>query len=291
MQTDVSIILINYNCLPLTIACIESIRASTKGVSYEILVVDNGSSDGSRDILSAIQGIKFIDARENIGFGRANNLALASASGRNIIFLNNDTFIRKGNPIKELSDFLDSHPETGGCGANLVSADECPSVSFSKKRPSVLEEIARFLDIPPKQFNCTGTPVSVDVISGADLMVKRSVLDEVGGFNPSFFMYYEDTELCYRIKKAGYKLFCVPQAEIVHIGGASTKSDSGDSLNIKRMKMKFASRRQYYMLTRSKFHFHLSEFVWRCTVYSRLAIHCFNKNKRAKWSAYRKYLT
>lgn len=160
------------------------------------------------------------------------------------------------------------------------------SLSF----PSVLEEIRGLFDVRPVSFNRSGREMEVAVISGADIMVRKSVLDAVGGFNPEFFMYYEDVELCWRIRKAGYSIWSLPSAEIIHIGGASSKPAEDDPYNIRRLRRKFDSRRKFYLLCRNRFHLLLSNLVWRLKVDSRILVHLFNPEPLGKWLSYRRNL-
>jgi len=228
---DLSIIIVNYNTKDITSNCIDSIIENTKGISYEIILVDNSSSDGSKEYFSRNDHIKYIYSEDNLGFGRANNLALAYAKGRNIIFLNPDTLLIN-NALKILSDYLDNNPVVGVCGGNLFNEEMKPALSYRRIFPGILDELNNlFFRIPEKLYyyrtwshNTTDTPLRVAHISGADLMISRVVIDNVGAFSPDFFMYYEETDLCYRICKAGYEIHSVPQACIKHLEGKSFKS-------------------------------------------------------------------
>ena len=279
------------------------VNPAPSGLSYEIIVVDNGSVDGSVEALAQDSRITFIPMDRNAGFGVANNEGLKVASGRNVLFLNNDTIVRAG-AVGKLSAFLDSHPRAGAAGGNLLapateSVGECgpgrtpaltEAVSMSLSFPSVLEEIRGLFDVRPVSFNRSGREMEVAVISGADIMVRKSVLDAVGGFNPEFFMYYEDVELCWRIRKAGYSIWSLPSAEIIHIGGASSKPAEDDPYNIRRLRRKFDSRRKFYLICRNRFHLLLSNLVWRLKVDSRILVHLFNPEPLGKWLFYRRNL-
>lgn len=239
MEKDVSVIIINYNTLRMTSECIDSVLEKTRDLSFETILVDNASTDGSREYFSEDRRIKYIYSEENLGFGRANNLGLKAAEGRNIFFLNSDTLL-KNNAVKILSDYLDNHKETGACGGNLFDRDGHPAHSYKSRQYSIWSEVDNLLHCLPKriegnrneQFNHTGKPLKVAYITGADLMVPRCVLEKTGGFDPDFFMYFEEAELCCRIRKAGFGIISVPEAEITHFGGASSegKSMDGNSL-------------------------------------------------------------
>lgn len=225
---DVSIIIVNYNTLKLTKECIESVQRHTKDIRYEIIVIDNCSKDGSKDFFSNFSGISYIYSNSNDGFGRANNKGIKYAKGRNILFLNSDTILLN-NSVKILSDFLDSNAKVGACGGNLYYEDMSPNTSYFLSFPSLGSEIDSLLfdrlsnwtGKRRESFNFGESPKKVAYISGADLMIKKSILEECGSFDPDFFMYYEETELCYRISKAGYRIMSVPKSKIIHLTGKS----------------------------------------------------------------------
>lgn len=248
---DVSIIIVNYNTLHVTSDCIESIFRNTEGLEFEVILVDNASSDGSKDYFAKDRRITYVYMNDNLGFGKANNLGLSYAKGRNILFLNSDTLI-VDNAVKILSDYLDSHEDVGICGANLYSKEMMPVNSYGMFYHSILTEFdgllrgipSRLLRLDRSEFNDTGSPKQVKSISGADLMIKKRLLDEFGGFNPVFFMYYEDTELNQRINSKGYKSVSVPSASIIHFGGASTGNISPHLMAHARQ-----SQKEFYRIT------------------------------------------
>lgn len=227
---DVSIIIVNYKTVPLILNCLESVYAKTEGVDFEVIVVDNNSGDGfAEKIQGKYPKVQCLSLPENIGFGRANNEGLKIAKGRNIFFLNPDTLLLN-NAVKVLSDYLDAHPEVGVCGGNLYDEDMKPTHSYRMCLPGIYWELNDlFHGLLDKmrwgknvQFNHAGKPLKVGYITGADMMVRRKVLEQVGSFSPKFFMYYEETELTFRIKKAGYRVVSVPETEIQHLEGKST---------------------------------------------------------------------
>lgn len=249
---DVSIIIVNYNTIQLLIDVLDSIFVTCKDVLFEIIVVDNHSIDNSEEICYKRYGEKiiFLPLDENVGFGRANNIGIKEAQGRNVFLLNPDTILLN-NAIKILSDFLDSHDEVAVCGGNLYNVDKEPTHSFLRYLPSVFGELDQLTGYKLSkwcygksfEFNHDNRPLHVGYITGADMMIKKIVLDEVGCFDPDFFMYFEETELTYRIRKAGYKIMSVPEACIVHLEGKS------HSLKENRERMFLTSRRLYYKKT------------------------------------------
>lgn len=230
----VSIILVSYNTRELLRDCLHSVREKTADLPYEIIIVDNQSADGTPSMLrEEFPHIQLIEAGANLGFGRANNLGAEQARGKYLFFLNTDTILLN-NAVKILVDFMENHPRAGICGANLYTHDMREGHSFFPL-PTVANEIkAQFPFIITKNslfyttFNRTGKPLEVDCILGADLMIRRDVFEQVGGFDPDFFLYYEETEMTYRVRKAGYKVYSVPDAEIIHLCGMSTDSPFGE---------------------------------------------------------------
>lgn len=228
---DLSIIIVNYNVLSLLQLCLDSLEHWVRGISYEIIVVDNASNDGSAQVLSQDRRLTYVYLEENVGFGRANNRGLELATGRNILFLNPDTGLLHDAP-SVLCHYLDTHPEVGACGANLLTPQLTPNQSFMRYRPGLMWELHqlswnlwfRLRGDRNLFFNHGTRPLSVGYITGAALCVRRSVLDQVGAFDADFFLYFEETDLCYRIALAGYALHNVPQARIIHLEGGSVAS-------------------------------------------------------------------
>jgi GT2 family glycosyltransferase len=228
---DVSIIIVNYNTRKLTAECLASVFDKTRGVEFEAVVVDNDSRDGSPEQFAADSRITFIPSGGNIGFGRANNRGIEVATGRNILFLNPDTLLLN-NAIKILSDFLDEHPRAGACGGNLYQSDHGPNLSFFRLFPATGDWNFIFSSVYSRLFfrnngffNHTGKPLPVAFVSGADMMVKHAVLKEIGRFDEDFFMYFEEAELSWRIRRKGYGIYSVPAAKIMHLG----KQSQGDN--------------------------------------------------------------
>lgn len=224
---DVSVIYVNYKTSRLIADSIRSVVDKTTGLSYEVIVVDNNSEDDSETFIRTLfPKVTYIASPENVGFGRANNLGIAVAKGKAILCLNPDTLLRN-NAIRILYDYLMADSHIGAVGGNLFDEEMRPAFSLGRRFPSLWEEFLSVFYLKPlnwryprsSYFNHTGKPLSVASIVGADLMIKKDVLTITGGFDPDFFMNYEETELCYRIKKAGFKIHAVPFAEIIHLEG------------------------------------------------------------------------
>lgn len=228
---DVSIIIVNYNTRKLTQNCLDSIFKNTSGVSFEVILVDNASNDGSVELFKQEKSIQFIKSDKNLGFGMANNEGFKIAKGKYVFCLNPDTLLLN-NAIKILFDFMETHPNAGVCGGNLYDCDMNPTHSYRMTLPSIWWEIdyhlgylfGKLLWGRNLEFNYTDKLRSVGYITGADMMVRKEIIDKVGGFSKRFFMYYEECELTYRIRKAGYEVYSVPEAKIQHLEGKSFKT-------------------------------------------------------------------
>lgn len=225
---DVSVIIVNYNTRKLTGDCIASVIEKTHGVNYEIIMVDNASSDNSVEyIANKFPQVKIISNKKNTGFGSANNAGAAIACGKYLFLLNSDTVLLN-NAIGILNAFMqqDTKMQTAACCANLYTADEQPNFSYLQYNPSLFRLLLYkshfWIFSKSDSFNDTGKEKDVEMIIGAHLFIRKALFDSVGGFDPHFFMYLEDTDLCLRLNKAGYKLTSVPEAKIIHYQGKSS---------------------------------------------------------------------
>ncbi len=217
---DVSVIIVNYNTLRLTEQTINSVLKKTKQLNIEIILVDNNSSDGSFEYFKKnyFNKIILIKNEENIGFGRANNKGIELAKGKYIFLLNSDTILIN-NAIKILFDYMENNSNIGITGGNLYDLNIKPTISYELSLP---KNIIKNRYKRNSTFNKTKFPLEVGYISGADMMIQKKILNEIGWFDPDFFMYYEETELTARVVKKGYKVYNVPQAKIIHLEGKST---------------------------------------------------------------------
>ena len=241
---DVSVVFVNYFTCDLTCQAIASVRERSRGFTYEIIVVDN-SSDGAEfaRLTERLQGLAtVIDAKGNLGFGRANNLAATKAKGKYLFFLNTDTLLLN-NAIFELYAFLEQNPRAGVAGGNLYNAEAVPNHSFEKdeknlanerKQGSLLTAFSHHF-IRRRDFNYSDRPMKIDgYVCGADLMIRSDVFRTLHGFDDDIFMYAEEALLCRRvIFEAGYEIYSVPSAGIVHLEGKSFKGVSERKIRAK----------------------------------------------------------
>lgn len=229
---DVTVIIVNYNTKQITQDCINSVFEQTRDVEYEVILVDNDSHDGSKELFSNNKRIIFIESGDNLGFGKANNLGLRYAKGKYIFFLNSDTLLLN-NAIYEFWRYSEEHKDDmlGGIGCILCDAHRNRCHSYARLT-TWKDALKSFLIAP---FSSTlaqkamgkdaedesKDSIVVGYVTGADLFVNRNVLDGCGAFDPDFFMYSEEIELQWRFKKHGYTNVVIHTPKIMHLEGKS----------------------------------------------------------------------
>lgn len=231
---DLSIIIVNWNSKDYLQACLASILADTAGIDYEIIVVDSGSFDGCGEMLkSTYPSVRFTQSQHNLGFARANNLGARSARGNVLLFLNPDTEIR-GRAIERMQGRLLELPKAGVVGCRLLNSDGTLQTSCVQPLPTILNQVLNadiLLRLFPtiglwtsaRRFEGVPSSVPVEAISGACMMIRRQVFDQLGGYSTDYFMYAEDLDLCYKARASGFTNYYIAGAEIVHHGGGSTR--------------------------------------------------------------------
>lgn len=230
---NLSIIIVNWNTGNLIQDCLDSIQANmtqSPHLQVETIVIDNASQDNSVTILeNNYPWIDLITNTENVGFARANNQGIRVSQGQNIMLLNPDTIV-KTQTIQTLIDFLKQYPAAGVVGPLTLNPDQSLQTS-AYPRPTLFREAWRLFHFDMfypigsyrmSAWNCQH-PRQVDSLLGACLVIRRQILDEVGLLDEDYFMYSEEIDLCARIQRAGWDLYWVPTASIIHYGGQSTK--------------------------------------------------------------------
>ena len=241
---NLSIIIINWRSRAFVRQCLASIRDNIGSLTHEILVVDNASFDGCEEMVrSEFAHVLFIQSEHNLGFAAANNLALTRSKGRNVLFLNPDTEIQ-GAAIQELVSALECIPDAGMVGARLLNSDGSLQTTCITAIPVILNQTlnSRYLRRTFPRWKIWGmqalferntSPVPVEAISGACMLARREVVRQVGGFRTDYFMYAEDMDLCLTVTRAGWKIYYVPDAAIVHhAGGSSASREESNFSNI-----------------------------------------------------------
>jgi GT2 family glycosyltransferase len=247
----VSIIIVNYNTKDLTKNCVRSIFEKTGGVDFNICVVDNGSTDGSAgELRREFPGIEVIESKDNKGFAGANNIAIRE-SGANYLFVLNPDTILVNNAVKIFLDFMEQEEnrDVACCGGSLYDERMAPQIAFGNfpSLAEVLFKVFRLKKIFRKYYrenlrasseNVGTSPLKVDYVVGADMFIRKDVLNRTGLFDEDFFLYFEDTELSYRMFRNGYRSMIVPDAKIIHLAGKS----SSDASKLERIRIRERSR-------------------------------------------------
>jgi GT2 family glycosyltransferase len=265
-MVDVSICIVNYNAKIFLENCIRSIPVSIKDRSYEIIVVDNASTDGSQQLAKKYTAIRYIQNASNLGFIKANNIGIKNSKGRYILSLNNDTVVKDG-AIEQMIDLMDKTSDAGAVGPKLLNGDGSIQMQCRRGFPTPSSSIFYFLGLSrlfPKSrtfgaylmtYLDDASLSEVDSLCGAAMMVRREVIEKVGLMDESYYMYGDDIDWCYRIKQAGWKVYYLPEAEIIHYGGRG------------------GSRRQSY---RNIFEFHRAMAVFYKKHYSKGSLFLLN---------------
>jgi GT2 family glycosyltransferase len=226
---SISIVIVSYNSRELLHDCLLSIEAEPR---EQVIVVDNTSSDGSIEMVKRdFPWVKLILNPKNNGYGAAANLAIESCSSKYVLLLNSDTLIKTGT-LELLTDYLDQHPHVAIAGPQLLNIDGTPQSSyfeFPTPLQTLLKEtsLSRFVRRSSPESNGS---LAVPWVLGAALVIRRVAFEAVGGFDESFFMYFEEVDLCYRLDHAGWQTHFVPEASVMHVGAASTKRHRANML-------------------------------------------------------------
>lgn len=234
---DVSIVIVNYNTKVLLCDCLDSIFSLTKRIDFEVIVVDNASSDGSETyVRERFPSILWVNSGSNLGFGRANNLGVERAMGKYIFFLNSDTILLN-DAVSLFFDYMESNREKeslGVLGAYLLDKNGNVNISFGYFPTPIREFAYLWRKLCHKSIEVSNSDKYVECISGADMFIPRELFLKIGGFDPQIFMYYEETDLQYRLSKIDVNRKVITGPRIIHLEGGSFKS-KGLSLNRFRM--------------------------------------------------------
>lgn len=259
MKTDVSvsIIIVSYNTCQLTQNCINSIFQHTSGVDFEVIVVDNDSHDGSKEMLSADCRIVYIQSGGNLGFGRANNLGYTKAKGKYLFLLNSDTLLMN-NAVKLFYDIAENDSSGVGCwGTILTDKDGNQAVSYGRFLSVWSDLYLHWIKLPlsilfrkPLSVTCYNYPIGkdgfVDYITGADIFMRKSVADQYGLFDTMFFLYFEETDMERRYAAHGIKRRVCTTPQIVHFeGGSQDKGKVNLNMQLIRLKSKMTYLRKW----------------------------------------------
>ena len=242
-RPDLSIVIVSYNTKKITDECLRSINRSLIGskIKYEIIVADNNSQDGSKELLEKISSdkknnLKYFQTGENLGFGRGNNYAVKKAQGKYIFLLNSDTIVLN-SAIEKLHNFyIKNEKDISFLGPKLYNSDLTPQASAAHF--FTLPVIFALLFLKGDYWGATrsspDTTQQVDWLSGAAIFTKKALYVRLGGFDKTIFMYMEEVDLLYRAAKLGLKTFFYPDSQIIHLGSASSNGRTFPILQVYR---------------------------------------------------------
>ena len=234
-KLDLSVIIVNYNTADFLGRCLTSV-ARQNNIDMEVIVVDNCSQDGSPDFLrKKFPWVELIANDQNLGFSRANNQALKICKGRYIYYLNPDTEVQP-NAFRQMVDFMDSHIDVGLAGTRLVYPDGSLQSSVENRYPG-----QRYM-----QNELKGLKGDIAWVLGASMIVRQELIRALKGFDEHFFLYGEDLDLCLRIRKAGWLIGYIPEAEVVHWEGQSERGNLPVKVWEKKIKAEFGFYRKHY---------------------------------------------
>ena len=230
---ELSVIIVNWNSVDYLRQCLHNLYRGGPNLDMEVIVVDNASGDGCPAMLRKdFPGVLLVEANENLGFSRANNLGYRRSSGRVLLFLNPDTEVPDG-VLPRMTQYVRSTQGVGAVGARLLNTDGTLQSSSVQAFPTITNQVLD-CDFLRRWFPAwklwgrnslavaQGRPAEVDAISGACFMILRSVFEEVQGFGEQYFMYSDDLDLSYRVRMAGYRVMCLADCSVTHHGGRSS---------------------------------------------------------------------
>lgn len=300
---ELSIISVNWNSVDYLRECIASIYEHTHGVSFEMVVVDNASPQGGVEALKEqFPEVKIIKSAKNLGFAGANNLGFRESCGRYVLFLNPDTELNSP-ALSIMLEQMESVPDAGIVGCRLLNTDLSVQITSIQKFPTILNQV---LDLEYLQMRWPGcplwdiaplfcdkvSPLEVEVISGACMLLKREVFQEVGMFTEDYFMYAEDIDLNYKVKQAGFRNYYVGAASIVHHGGRSSRQEPGQWATA----MKYRAMGKLFRKTKGELYGLLYRATMGCSAVGRLLVLALAYplanvlwNKRSLQAAWRKW--
>jgi N-acetylglucosaminyl-diphospho-decaprenol L-rhamnosyltransferase len=228
----VSIVIVNWNTRDLLADLLNSVQEHAPAVDSEILVVDNASSDGSQEMVTErFPTVRLVANRSNVGFARGANQAIRESTGRYILLLNTDMLILEGAIDAQVA-FMESNPRCGICGGQLLDQEQHLALSYghfpgirSLLTDTVLHRLGWGTTLGCVPAPEQDQPMEVDYVSGADLMIRHQAVEQIGLLDERFFLYFEETDWCYRATQAGWKVYYVPAVRYVHLGAASSSDE------------------------------------------------------------------
>lgn len=291
IEPELSIIIVNYNAEKLLGDCIKSIYESNNTIPFEIIVVDNNSKDNSRSVICEnFPEVNWVQNTENKGFAAANNQGIQISKGKYCMLLNNDTIVFD-KALDKLVNFIDKDEIIGAVGPRILNKDKTLQLSCRRGLPNAVNSFGyftRLYKVFPKSKKLGSYTMSyisdeisheVEALSGAAMIVRKNLLEQLKGLDENFFMHFEDIDLCLRIGKLGYKLFYVHDSEIIHLKGQSSKLRSKKVIEDFNNSLKY-----YYKKNYSKEKFFLTNGLVYSAIWARkiLSLAVYNMKNPSK---------
>jgi len=257
---DIAVIIINYRTPNMTIKCLESLIPEISQISSCVVVIDNASGDESNDIIgewlinnNADSKVRFIHSLKNLGFSGGNNLGIRSIESKYYLLLNSDTLIKTG-AVKKLINAATTHPNAGIVSPRLEDIDGTPQINCFKyihpfsefiasAQTGLITQLLKKYDVPLPVKNIIDSP---EWTSFACVLIKYEVFDDVGLLDDEFFMYFEDTEFCFRARKSGWDIINNPESHIIHLQGASSKIEERTKYKKRLPRYYYEARTRYF---------------------------------------------
>ena len=250
-MTKLSIVIVNYNVRNYLEQCLQSVQKALEGIEGEVWVVDNNSSDDSVEVLRRdYPWVRLVANTENMGFARANNLAIRQSQSEYVLLLNPDTVVEEPT-LRGVLQFMDAHPEAGGAGVMMHNADGTLAPESRRGLPTPWVAALKMFGFTKRYYMSYlpwDQPGRIDVISGAFCMLRRKAIDQVGLLDEDFFMYGEDIDLSYRLLKGGWQNWYLPFS-IIHFKGKSTQKTDYRYVHIFYQAMLIFFRKHYSHLS------------------------------------------
>jgi hypothetical protein len=290
MAMDVSIIIINYNTKKLTEECIDSIYEKVKAVTFEVIVIDNASTDGSKEVLSKLknENCRYVYKNENLGFSKANNIGAELAKGQYLFFMNSDMLLLNDVP-KLILDKFNTDKKIGIIGPKFLNPDHSLQISC-RNFPSLIFGFIKFFPFlkyifkkeykkyykKDEDYNST---IEVDTVSAGALIISRDLFFNIGKFDEISFMYGEDADICKRVRDKFLNILFCPEAFLIHYGGQSSKLNSNKAIWSYYLAFYFLYKKYYFGIFAI---FIKPVFILRA--YIAILLNIFKKDKRVTWS-------
>ena len=266
----VSIIVVNYNGADVILDCLRSVETHLRAVSYEVIVVDNASQDDSCDrIAQQFPKVTLLPQAQNLGFGTANNVGVGVAQGKFLFLLNSDTRLT-ADILPTLLAKLTQSPHIGIVGPQLLNPDGSFQFSVSKDiglwgEFQTLQQVKQYRNLTTRAVlaQTYNHDQTVDVVVGAAMLMPRSLFEQIGGFDETFFMYFEESDLCKRVRDLSYTILYTPAVSLIHVGGYSVAQAAGPMAQEYRRSQRYYYRKHRPHWEQWLLHGYLALKAWR----------------------------